>query len=361
MSISLSIFQKPCPGCAASVAIGLARCDCGHIFESTADSLSPLEATLRDEELYEGYLAARAEQAHQAARTAQENLAEDKSNSELISVCALAREVAKSIDNDLAEQQNKIVAIRNTLRQLTPAASIPSPVATISSTATEKSTPRHSSVAPSVPKRPAVTAAETLVPTVFEKTTPVAAPTASTQKVAQQPVPHMSLAPTAVPTQPTAPAPVATARAILVETTPVAAPAKPASASVWRATTTEKAAGVLAALKNAKARESVARAQQAEAAAEMKQTSAPASTSAHGAAPPTAFRKEQASRAEKIMEARKTIDGKECPNCTSTVPVNTTRCQCGFAFVSGGTDLPTLTLCTGDFTALRNSLKLNLR
>ncbi len=61
------------------------------------------------------------------------------------------------------------------------------------------------------------------------------------------------------------------------------------------------------------------------------------------------------------MEARKTIDGKECPNCTSSVPVNTTRCQCGFAFVSGGTELPSLTLCTGDFTALRNSLKLNLR
>ena len=48
MSISLSIFQKPCPGCAASVAIGAARCDCGHIFESAANNLSPLEASLRE-------------------------------------------------------------------------------------------------------------------------------------------------------------------------------------------------------------------------------------------------------------------------------------------------------------------------
>jgi hypothetical protein len=61
------------------------------------------------------------------------------------------------------------------------------------------------------------------------------------------------------------------------------------------------------------------------------------------------------------MESHKPADGKECPNCTSSVPTNTTRCRCGFAFVSDGTELPSLTLCTGDFTALRNSLKLNLR
>jgi hypothetical protein len=79
------------------------------------------------------------------------------------------------------------------------------------------------------------------------------------------------------------------------------------------------------------------------------------STAAASAAPPSAFRKEQASKAEKIMEAQKSIDVKECPNCTSSVPTNTTRCQCGFAFVSGVNELPSLTLCTGDFTALRNS------
>lgn len=61
------------------------------------------------------------------------------------------------------------------------------------------------------------------------------------------------------------------------------------------------------------------------------------------------------------MEAHRTVDGKECPNCTSSVPLNTTRCQCGFAFKDSSTELPSLTLCTGDFTALRNSLNLNLR
>lgn len=301
MSLSLSIFQKPCPSCAASVAISATRCGCGHSFESAANNLSPLEATLRDEELYEGYLAARAEQARQAARRAEEVLAENTSNSELVSACALAREVAKSIDSDLAEQQKKIAAIRNALHDLEPVAPVVPPAA-------KPSTVREKSVSRQSPKTPATTARPSPIVTV-------------------------------------SPIPVAAEK-----TLPVAAPAKPAPASVRHAATTQKAAGVLAALKNAKAREAVARAQQLKAAA-----------SAHGTVPPSAFRKEQASRAEKIMEARKTIDGKECPNCTSSVPVNTTRCRCGFAFVSGGTELPSLTLCTGDFTALRNSLKLNLR
>jgi hypothetical protein len=305
MSISLSIFQKPCPGCASSVATSVVRCDCGHIFESAANSLSPLEATLRDEELYEGYLAARAEQARQAAYTAEEALADDTRNTELVAASALAQEVAKSIENDLAEQQNKIAAIRNALRALKPAAPVAPPAVTKPSTVTKKSASHRPPVTPSATASPG--------PVDLEKTRPAAAP------------------------------------------------AKPVPVPVWHATTTQKAAGVLAALKNAKAREAIARAQQAKAAAEAERASAPPTASAHGATPPSAFRMEQASRADKIMEARKTIDGKECPNCTSNVPVNTTRCQCGFAFVSGSTELPSLTLCTGDFTALRNSLKLNLR
>jgi len=313
MSISLSIFQKPCPGCAASVSVSAVRCDCGHIFESAANSLSPLEATLRDEELYEGYLAARAEQARRAAWTAEEALADDTSNAELIAASALAREVAKSIDNDLAEQQNKIAAIRKALRDVEPLTPVVSPAATKPSTVSKMSVSHQPPVTPSTPARPAPAVTVTPLTAVTEKTLPVAAP------------------------------------------------AKPASVPVWHATTTQKAAGVLATLKNAKAREAIARAQQAKAAAEAERASAPPTASAHGATPPSAFRMEQASRADKIMEARKTIDGKECPNCTSSVPVNTTRCQCGFAFVSGSTELPSLTLCTGDFTALRNSLKLNLR
>lgn len=304
MSLSVSIFQKACPGCAASVATSATRCRCGHVFESGASNLSPLEASLRDEELYEDYLAARAEQARQAARTAEVAMFDDTANAGLVSACALAREVAKSIDSDLAEQRNKIAALRNALRD---AGTAGSPAAAKPSSIAQKPASSQSRVMPSGPARPA---------------------------------PAVAVSP---------------ARADLKKTPPAAA-----AAPVWHAATSQKAAGVLTALKNAKAREAIAHARQAKAAAAAKQAPVPAA-GAHGAAPPSAFRQEQASRAERIMEAQQTVDGKECPNCTSSVPVNTTRCRCGFAFVSASTELPSLTLCTGDFTALRNSLKNNQR
>jgi hypothetical protein len=325
VSISSSIFQKPCPACAASVSVGAARCHCGHQFESSANCLSPEEAALRDEELYEGYLAARADQSQQAARTAEQALAEDASNPEMISAAALAREVAKSIENDLAEQRSKIAVMQSALRAREPVPHAPvgpSPTTELPAVAvtTEKAAPTWPAVRSPAPERPARSA--NTIPTPGRVANPAS----------------------------------------------VSAPAKTASAPVWKASTTQKAADVLAALKNAKARETVTRSQQAiAAAAHAKQTSAPhvpppqpAPVTA-SAVPSSEFRKEQASRAEKIMEARQPADAKDCPNCTSSVPITTTRCRCGFAFVSGGTELPSLTLCTGDFTALRNSLKLNLR
>lgn len=287
------------------MSIGAERCDCGHSFDAAANNQSPLELTLRDEELYEGYLIARAEQARQAARASAEALAGNATNPELVSASALAREVAISIESDLAEQRAKIASIRSTL-----------PV--------RSTLPDFEPAAPIVvPVRPVATRSST---------------------VAAKPAPTATLSP--IPADPE-------------KTHTVTAPVKPAPASLWQATSTRKAADVLAAIKHAKVREAIARTQQTKAAAA--QTPAPVPADTHGAAPPPAFRKEQASKAETIMEAHRTVDGKECPNCTSSVPLNTTRCQCGFAFKDSSTELPSLTLCTGDFTALRNSLNLNLR
>lgn len=290
MSLSSSIFRKICPDCALSVGTDAAQCSCGHFFESAGQPLSALESTLRDEELYESYLAARSEQADQAARTADENLAGDSSNPELASIASLAKEVAISIAVDLADQRRKLADIRNKIQKLGPT---------------------------SVPDMPALQHAEPVNP----------APQVPTVDIS------------------------------------VNAPA-------WSATTSQKAAAVLAKLKSAKARETIARARQIAAAArEEKQAavnnpshqsnSEPKNTSSK--VTPPVFRQEQAARAEKISNARQAADTKECPNCTSTIPIGTTRCRCGFGFASIGTDLPSLTLCTGDFTALRDSLKLNLR
>jgi hypothetical protein len=361
VSLSLSIFQKPCPGCAASVSVSVARCDCGHIFESASDSLSPLETSLRDEELYEGYLTARAEQAHQAAYVAEQALAEEADNPELASAAALAHEVARSIDDDLAEQRKKIAAIKKALHKDEPVKAIPVATAIIqeSPVVAEQPATAQAQAQPTVPEQPAPIAPAAMV----KQTAAVIAETPAPARVSKK---------TSAPTHPT---PVAKATSVSTSaakpSTVASKPVKPSSRPTWQATTAQKAAGVLAAIKNAKVRESLARAKNAVVAATNVEQKAVSHTpkpqpalntsTVPSAAPPSAFRKEQASRAEKIMETHKTVDSKDCPNCTSSVPINTTRCQCGFTFVTGGNDLPSLTLCTGDFTALRNSLKLNLR
>lgn len=303
MSLISSIFRKPCPACASSVSIDATRCDCGHDFESSANTLSALETTLRDEELYEGYLAARAEQARQATRTADEALASDRTNPELASAAALAREVAISIEGDLTEQRKKLAGIRNAMHEQGLATT---PDLLEFSTVEDKP----------APPRPAITPA-----------TPIVRPTLAADVTPQAPT--------------------------------------------WTATTRQKAAAVLTTLKNAKARETVARAQHNAASDKAKKQSAAkiasspqldsAAASTPRAAAPAAFRKEQAAKADKITQTNRTAESKDCPNCTSSVPLGTTRCRCGFTFETSGRELPTLTLCTGDFTALRDSLKLNLR
>lgn len=322
MSISSSIFQKPCPACAANVSVGADRCHCGHIFESSQNQ-SPQEAALRDEELYESYLNARAQQAQQAADSAERELTERPSDPELISAAELAREVARSIEADLDAQHSKIAALR---RALPPKPVVLPPLPKIEVPVAPPKPPVEIAVAPVAPK---------LVPPPTPVIT-VAPPAEKVEKIELKAV---------------APEPIAIPKA-----------AKP----VARASAAHKAAEVLAALKSAKAREAARRAREAlEAEAKFaKQVAADPDILVQAVpnnVPPPAFRQDQAAKAERVMETRKAAEEKECPNCTAAVPLNTSRCHCGFAFINGNTDLPSLTLCTGDFTALRNSLKLNLR
>ena len=299
MSVSLSIFQKPCPACASSVSVGVERCPCGHVFESSSIGQSPLEAALRDEELYEGYLAARAEQAKQAAMAASRLLMEMPGDASLVAAAELASEVATAIGGDHAAQCTKIAAMRRALPVI----------------------------------------AQPVQPVVVQQ--PIVA-----KPVTQRAAPEIA---TLAPRVEVSIAEVRPAKTV---------PASPAATSVWHATTTaQKAAGVLVALKNAKAREAAARAHLALAAEQAEAATVPTPSNV----PPRGFRQDQSSKAEKIMVARKAADAKDCPNCTANVPLNTSRCHCGFTFITDNSDLPSLTLCTGDFTALRDSLKLNLR
>jgi len=316
VTASPSIFLKICPDCAAQVPTASERCKCGHIFESAiVNELSPEEAALRDEELYENYLSARAEQAHQAAQAAHDAYMDEPDNSDKASEAELTREVAKSIDADLAEQRSKVEALRRAVDAKRPKPAPPAPRPVQAPQVTPVSAqPLIASGAEIIVSRPAPAAPSSLKPVK-----------------------------------------------------PAASSGTPALASP--AAVAQKAARVLNAIKQAKAREAKARPPKAhkapaKTASAAKPISVPtAQTPVEvSTVPPPSFRQEQAARAEIVMETRKqAADSKDCPNCTASVPLNTTRCSCGFTFVTGGNDLPSLTLCTGDFTALRNSLNLNLR
>jgi len=308
MSTSLSIFQKLCPSCATSVPVGTARCDCGHAFvaDGAGNGPSVEEALLRDEELYESYLAARAVQAQEAARVAQEIHTEEPDNAEKYAAAELAKEVAKSLETDLHEQRAKLQRLRGEPQ-------------------------------PAAPKRPVVT-----------------------QKPAAKPV---------------------TAKPAPIRTRPAAAPALKSTPALTQKTvvplqttsTASKVAGAFEAIKNAKAREAAALAKRAQLPAPKAAAPAPQKTpvqpprtqAAHpstvATTPPPAFRAEQAVKAEKALEIHRKTDSKNCPNCTASVPLSATRCGCGYTFASGGNDLPSLTLCTGDFSALRNEFLKSLR
>jgi hypothetical protein len=298
VSGALSIFQKVCPSCAAHIAVEAANCACGHEFETVGgdNAASADEQALRDEELYENYLAARAAQAAEAARAAAEWLAEEPGNNDRANAAQLAQEVASSLEADLNEQRAKINAMRRVLGpRLTPAT-------------------RPVAAAP----KPARAVAKPATPTQ---------PAAATK-------PHAGAAQAALKPSPMPATPA-----------PRPAPAFSTAAALPSMSSTHKAAAALDAIKRAKAREAAA--------------AAPAPTVT--TTPPESFRAEQAARASRaIAEQPRPVNSKDCPNCTAAVPLATTRCRCGYTFVSATNNLPTLTLCTGDFTALRNSLKLNL-
>ena len=339
----MSIFEKLCPSCASRVAASAETCDCGHIFESADGSgKSTPETALRDEELYENYLAARADQANEAARAAHEAYHARPEDPNLAAAAELAREVATSIATDLADQRSKVAALR---KMLPPA---PKPMVAAPKPAAPKIEPRKIAASPhkpvsATPKPP--TSAKAM-PAEIAKPAPVAqvatpAPIAADSSAQPEPQPA---AQSAAP---------ATRSDILFETQPVrlSAPASPAPLAPPPLSTAERAASVLETIKKAKAREEATRAIQ----------NVERANEAIAHVPPESFRTEQAARAEKALAVQKALDVKECGNCTAKVPVNTTRCRCGYVFDLGTNDLPSLTLCTGDFTALRDSLNLNLR
>lgn len=270
MSVSPSIFQKVCPACAAHVSLSAGQCRCGH--QPEADETGSADDILRDEELYESYLAARVEQTRQAMVAAFEIHNADPRNADKKAALDLARNVAQDVEDDLRAQREKITALRN---ESIGTATRPKPASGI-----------MPSLTPPAPHTPAA-----------------------------RPMPAA-----AKPDRRTSPAP-----RVDGSTT----------------TVTSRVAGVLSALKNAKARET--------------------SVVVPGSNPAIPFLQEQGAHADKIMENLASESVVNCPNCTATLPANTARCRCGYSFpASNASNIPSLTLCTSDFTALRNTFLKDL-
>lgn len=111
-----SIFLKSCPECASRIAVRASACSCGYVFESgKGGDFLTAEARARDEQLYEEYLRARAQQAHEAARLATELAERDPQDSQKASAAALKRLAAEQAEAELAAQAARVAAMTKVL------------------------------------------------------------------------------------------------------------------------------------------------------------------------------------------------------------------------------------------------------
>lgn len=108
-----NIFLKSCPECASRIAVQAQACSCGYVFETgeISDLLTP-EARAREEQLYEEYLRARAEQAQEGARLAAELAGRYPHDLEKAAVAAREQLAAQQAESELAAQAARVAALK---------------------------------------------------------------------------------------------------------------------------------------------------------------------------------------------------------------------------------------------------------
>ncbi|MFQ5754707.1 MAG: hypothetical protein ACE5H7_01305 [Acidiferrobacterales bacterium] len=102
----MSAFDKVCPQCSAANSAGAVLCECGYLFNPIylKDPELALELAIREESLIEEYLAARAEQAIAAARTAAHHGAKEPGNEQKAAQAAITQHAAAVAQAELARQ-----------------------------------------------------------------------------------------------------------------------------------------------------------------------------------------------------------------------------------------------------------------
>ena len=108
----MSIFYKDCPRCAATNSVDAIHCRCGYFFQpDKVDGVDPdLELAAQDEELYEAYLAARAEQAAKEVQIAIATLANDPGNAIKAEYADKTVTAAEETNAEYTEQKKRTVA-----------------------------------------------------------------------------------------------------------------------------------------------------------------------------------------------------------------------------------------------------------
>lgn len=343
-----SIFQKICPACMAALPIDTGECACGHCFDhdDNTAALSSEAIRVQAEELYESYLAARAEQAATSVMAAQAEFAGEPGSVGKSNRVAEAIREAEAARAALAAQSARVAEMK---KALPPA---PAPRPKLTAVTPKKKIAAVKPVATPSPVRTTVRVAnnsdtDNAITTYMlsRRAAKKAAAKATASPARNRP------APTLVPAKPQAiPAPVQTrapnpafrqaqaARAEKIlrqaETTvavkavireEIAVAPKPRVAKTPPAEVATKPASPQPAPKpvtmKPKAREETAAA------------AAPLS-----ALPPPAPVLTRS--APRLLGA----DKKECPNCTASVDTRLGRCRCGFEFPTSDHLMPSLAM-----------------
>ncbi len=300
-----SIFQKVCPGCMSTIPLDSRECSCGHPFdhEDMDESLSSEEIRLKAEELYESYLAARAEQATNAAKSARSEFARDPSNPENSDRVASAMQEAKMAEAALAAHAARVAEMRAALRATARPPVLATPVASV-----KRAMPP---LKPASMLRPVRAARKAVTTNVVNAAVAASTRAKRAHKTVVPLTPKIPVKPAPAPTKPEVALPVQTA-------TPNIA---------FRQAQAARAEKIVHKVQEAK-----------KPVAAMAKEKTPSRPVAEPKAKPVASA--QTRNAPRLYA----LDNKDCPNCTSSVAKNVSRCRCGYEFPSSEQLIPPLSM-----------------
>lgn len=337
-----SIFQKICPACMAALPMDTAECACGHCFDhdDNTAALSSEAIRVQAEELYESYLAARAEQAAAAVMAAQAEYAGEPGSAGKSNRVAEAISEAEAARAALAAQSARVAEMK---KALPPA---PAPRPKLTAVAPKKKIAAVKPVATPSPVRATVRAAnnsDTDNAITAYMLSRRAAKKAVAAPARNKPAPVPAAArPQAVP------APVQTR----------------APNPAFRRAQAARAEKILRQAETAVAVKAVIREEIAVAPKPRAARTPPAEVAAKPASPqpvPKLVAVKTKTREETAVVAAPPpaspppvltrsaprllgADKKECPNCTASVDTRLGRCRCGFEFPTSDHLMPSLAM-----------------